>query len=721
MNKELEEYFKNMFSGIDENIVLDDEQIKAILNDDKHTLILAGAGTGKTITMTAKVKYLVDIKKVNPSKILVISYTKKAVEELKYLINNEFGINANIRTFHSLAYQYIKEIFKKRTCEIIDFNEKEKIFYDYINEKFKKNEIKNIVEIFNKTKINNKNFVYGKIFEDNYFKFKDYDSFFEYYKTKKIEEANNVGINKKIDEWVNRKKNSEYIITIKGELVKSASEMIIANFLFKHGIDYKYEKLYKKIESQYKPDFVLDLAGQEVYLEYFGLTDKKYQRIKQEKIDFHKARNNKFIYIENKPINQIEQELDFKLRTAGFMYSNKTDLDIYTQILNNNKLAQIYNLKSLFYDSIEQIKENIDRDNYQYIFTKYVEGLNETEKTNCINQFKYINDFYVYYSNKLYSSDIYGFDYSDLIFYSNKYMKELNLNNLNYEYIVIDEYQDISDGEYLISKNVSEKNDSKVFAVGDDWQSIYSFRGSNINYITNFNNYFEKPTILTISNTYRNSQELIDITGEFIRENKDQINKKLFSIKHLNQPIKFIEYDDRIINEKGNIQIDESIEYKRLKELILDIHKQEPNHNILILGRNNKMIENCFKYEKDFIDDLGTKIRISNIEDLKIEGMTIHKAKGLTFDEVIIIGMNVNFPSEDFNKYWLINLYKPKRKHESIPFAEERRIFYVALTRTKNNVYVLTNKNADNRSEFVDELIKLSNNENNIKKINSML
>lgn len=84
------DYFENMFKGIDDNIVLDTEQIASILSDEDSALIIAGAGTGKTTTMTAKVKYLVDIKKVDPTKILVMSYTKKATEELELRIKYIF-------------------------------------------------------------------------------------------------------------------------------------------------------------------------------------------------------------------------------------------------------------------------------------------------------------------------------------------------------------------------------------------------------------------------------------------------------------------------------------------------------------------------------------------------------------------------------------------------------------------------------------------------------
>lgn len=711
MNEELKEYFKNMFVNVDKNIVLDEEQISAILNDDKYTLVLAGAGTGKTTTMVAKVKYLVDIKNINPSRILVISYTKKAVEELQTLINDEFGINTNVTTFHSLAYKYVRNIFKNRKCEVVDYNKKESIFYDYINDMFKSKRIEDLINTFSKDKLDLNNYFYGTYFSENYLKYDDYDSFFKAYKQYKIEEAINKGIKNVINEWVDKKIKSENIITIKGELVKSVGEAVIANFLFKHGIEYKYEEIYSEIVEDrkvYKPDFTLDLAGNKVYIEYFGLNDKKYDKIKEKKIEFHKNNNNKFISIDRMSVEEILYELDIQLKKNGFIYRKKTDIEIYNQILDNNKLSQIFKLKNLFYESIMKIKESLNRENYIDVVKNYTKTLDEKDRKDAIKEFNYINEFYHYYFKKTFNLETYSFDYSDLIYYSNKYICDKKyLNDVRYDYIIIDEYQDISDREYLLARNTSNKSDSKVFAVGDDWQSIYSFRGSNINYITKFNNYFESPTILSINNTYRNSQELVNISGKFIKENKDQIDKSLVSIKHLAHPVQFVMYDDRIDEEIGNSILDDTIEYNVLKRLIMKIYQEKPEHNILILGRNNNMIEKCFKYDKDFIDDLGTKIKISFIKDLDIDGMTIHKSKGLTYDEVIIIGMNKTFPRGELNEYWLIDLFKYKKEEENIEFAEERRIFYVALTRTKNNVYILTNKNSKNRSNFVDELIKI--------------
>jgi len=102
------DYFDNLYQDIDDNIKLDEEQAKAILADEKYSLIIAGAGTGKTTTMAAKVKYLVEKKNVQPERILVISYTRKATEELEKRIVEDFNIPAHVTTFHSLGYEYNK-------------------------------------------------------------------------------------------------------------------------------------------------------------------------------------------------------------------------------------------------------------------------------------------------------------------------------------------------------------------------------------------------------------------------------------------------------------------------------------------------------------------------------------------------------------------------------------------------------------------------------------
>ena len=711
------DYFENMYKGIDDNIKLDEEQIKAILADEDYALIIAGAGTGKTTTMTSKVKYLVDIKGVDPSKILVMSYTKKATMELEDRIVDKFNIPACVTTFHSLGYKYIKQIFNKRKCIIIDSNDRENIFLEFFKQLFEnKDEVREVISLFRGTR--QKEWYFSKYFINNYELYNTYDEFFENYKKTKIEDAKRVGIEKLIEDRIYKYTTLEQPQTIKGEVVRSVAEVTIANFLFTHGIDYEYEKVYDEVmddNSIYKPDFTLELAGEEVYIEYFGMNDYRYNIIKKAKEEYHRNHHNKFISLDRIPLDILDERLDEELQKMGFTYNKKTSEEIYSQILDNNPLSQLYPFKELIYNCIETIKQSLKRDEYKSIVNNYLDTLRSDEKEDSARQFYYINKFYQFYQKKLYGSEEYRFDYSDLLYYSNKYINDISNNNtLNFEYIIIDEYQDISKDKYELAKKTADKNNSKVFAVGDDWQSIYAFSGSRIDYIYNFSKYFNSSKMFRITNTYRNSQELIDISGQFIMKNKSQIEKDLISKKHILDPIKFVEYDSS--NEIAEYDYNGEKfygyqEYKCLEDLILKIHKENPEHNILVLGRTNKIINKAFK-DSSFKDDLDTKITFVGHEDIDLEGMTMHKSKGLTFDEVIIIGLNKYFPNIDHSSYWLINLFRNPLLDEMIPFAEERRLFYVALTRTKNNVYLIIDKNAYNRSPFVEEIKNIIKNQN---------
>ena len=106
---EYKDYFDQMFRDIDPNVKLDEEQIKAVLVDEDYEMVIAGAGSGKTTTMSAKVKYLVEKRQIDPTQIIMISYTNEAIKELKTRINDEFKIPVNIYTFHKFCLDIIRK------------------------------------------------------------------------------------------------------------------------------------------------------------------------------------------------------------------------------------------------------------------------------------------------------------------------------------------------------------------------------------------------------------------------------------------------------------------------------------------------------------------------------------------------------------------------------------------------------------------------------------
>lgn len=257
--------------------------------------------------------------------------------------------------------------------------------------------------------------------------------------------------------------------------------------------------------------------------------------------------------------------------------------------------------------------------------------------------------------------------------------------NLKYKYIIIDEYQDTSFTRYNLIKAIINKCRAKLFAVGDDWQSIYQFTGCNLNIFLNFEKYFGYTKRIFITNTYRNCQELINVAGKFILKNKKQIKKKLLSNKNICKPIK-------IIYENSNI----------LEKLITYLIKK--NYlNILILGRNNNDIN---KYLTPNLIYKENTIIYKYNKNVNIKYMTIHRSKGLEEECVVILNLIDDikgFPSKMKNNE-VIELICKSNDNQ---YAEERRLFYVGLTRTKSNIYLIIPYK--NISVFAKEIIKKGN------------
>ena len=254
------------------------------------------------------------------------------------------------------------------------------------------------------------------------------------------------------------------------------------------------------------------------------------------------------------------------------------------------------------------------------------------------------------------------------------------------KYIIIDEYQDTSYIRFCLINEIIRCTSCNLLVVGDDFQSIYKFSGCCLDLFINFEYYFNDCKVLKLENTYRNSQELIDLAGSFIMKNKKQIKKNLVSKKRMESPIKIVYYDDIV---------------KDFKVLIESIY-DELKVPIMILGRNNEDINMVI--DDSFLLD-GEKVIYSNNKSIELYYMTVHKAKGLEEEVVIVINLDdryLGFPNKIKEEKGLRSVFD---SYDSYHFAEERRLFYVAITRTRGYCYLFSNKKKP--SIFVKEMERM--------------
>ena len=290
-------------------------------------------------------------------------------------------------------------------------------------------------------------------------------------------------------------------------------------------------------------------------------------------------------------------------------------------------------------------------------------------------------------------------------------------SSLKYKYIIVDEYQDVSINKVVLLKHLLKLNKAKLMAVGDDWQSIYRFAGSEVSLISNFDEQFNHSKIMKIEKTYRNSKQLISVAGEFIKKNPNQIDKELKSDKEFANPVIIKSFSEKTLlvpSEINSIKdknefVRESINDKRIKLLteIIDEVSLKEKQNILLLVRNNAdlgiirlWVQNP-KSNVKIIKNDNTQF-IFKLKEVVVKCMTIHKSKGLESDNVILFDIKEGFrglPDTQGDNKLLKFVIASKEK---IEFAEDRRLFYVALTRTKGRVYIISR--VIDESRFVSEI-----------------
>ncbi|RVT74451.1 hypothetical protein EOD40_13145 [Flavobacterium sufflavum] len=677
----------NLYFDDIEGKKLDDQQRTAIITDEYSNLIIAGAGSGKTLTILGKVKYLIEQKNVKPENILLLSFTKKTVDELNERLK-DIGLSTRANTFHKLGYDTIKK-YHTTLPSVTNENTLRKVVKEYLEK-----------EIFNDAEALEAYIIYVACYMNIPEEHESFDSLGKKLDTEKGIDFHTLKSKCEPEELNKVAKRS--LDTIQGEKVKSVEELTIANFLYLNGIEYEYEKPYPFGNTLYRPDFYL--KHYDIYLEHFGVdenngakwltpfNEKKYVEEMELKRETHKINNTKLLetYSYYNRNNILFDKLKELLKNENVIFKPRDTKSIFTKVTDNDKnfgkeitklIETFINLsksRQLNYDSITNLflDKNKARSEFmlerQEVFLKF--------SIQILKKYNYT------------LKELSEIDFNDMINEATDLIRK-NKPQYTYQHIIIDEYQDISYSRFNLIKEIRESSGARLICVGDDWQSIYRFAGSDISLFSNFEKYVGKHEQLFIEQTYRNSQSLIDITSKYIQKNKKQIQKNPKSKKEpLENPIKFVYYSS------------DNAEDVFIKEIQTLIDKND-NKSILVLGRHSFDINEFIKLtpnSKIKYNERNDKLEIKGFNNIDVKYITVHKSKGLEADNVIVLNLKnhlLGFPNKMTDDPMLSLLLSDDEEYR---FAEERRLFYVALTRTKNKAVLLIPTEV---SLFAEELI----------------
>lgn len=653
---------------------LDKQQRRSIVSGEENCLVVSSAGSGKTSSIVGKVKYLTEIKKINPQNILLISYTNKAAAEL----TERMGI-AGLRgyTFHKLALDIIGQttgqkpsIYENTDALFV------KIYHELLNDKkFKKS----VIEYFI-----------------------DYQTPEKEWEKRKNERRQQLSEQKEV-----RLKATFPDMDGKTVYVRSEQEQKICFALSSLSVKFRYEEPYEhplvdEMHSQYKPDFSIyfEQGGEtkRIYLEHFGVDEHglvpiwfakdrgiTYEEANQkynDGITWKKAAHEKFgtklltTSSADFHYSDIREKLKTLLEKADVSIQEKTDAELYDMVLppNSKHEKAFIRLVVTFVTLIKSSCKSVDE------VLRQTKNAGDERSTFIIKNI--FQPVYKRYIEEL--ANINQIDFTDAILQATDICR--SSHPVKYDYIIVDEFQDISVDRYNFLKVLREGNPpAKLYCVGDDWQSIYRFSGSDMALFNQFSDYFGQTEINKIETTYRFGEPLVSLSSQFIQRNEAQIKKNIHPFNpQVKTELQFCDYERR---DYCNV----------IGQLVASIPLDK---SVFLLGR--------YSFDDYYLSFMYKSVKEGNrffyiIGDRKIEFLTVHKSKGLEADYVIILQCNKDtygFPSlvsDDPVLNYVLT------KSDQYPYGEERRLFYVAITRAKVKTYILYDRRFP--SVFVDEFL----------------
>ena len=376
------------------------------------------------------------------------------------------------------------------------------------------------------------------------------------------------------------------------------------------------------------------------------------------------------LYAYDRSEGNLIQQLEEKLKPFGLEYEPIAPEEVFEKTFGKDKW-RLRGLVSSLATSILLIK------GYGKPWDEvYPQAKNRHDKAELKNMEKVLRPLYDAYQEHLLSND--EIDFEDMLNMASERIREGRFIH-QYRYVIVDEYQDLSRSRFTLLKALRDSKDYKLFCVGDDWQSIYRFNGCDVSYILDFERYWGSSTICLIGRTYRFSGDLLKMSSEFICRSKNQFKKNLIGMS------------DRDSKVKPLFGSDETAIRERISDRLLGLPEGK---SVLFLGRYNhdvRILDSDGYSWKPDLSDGSMIVTFSQRPDLKMRFMTIHSSKGLQADVVFSLNNKTGrygFPSRRDEPILISMLLGGNSNQED----EERRLFYVAMTRAKDMAYIVTVK-----------------------------
>lgn len=664
---------KDLFDRV-ESQPLTEEQARAVVCFDNRVQVVASAGSGKTSTMVAKAAYAIHRGLVAPDQIVLLAFNKKAAEELKARATRAFerlgmnGITVEATTFHALGLGIVGKATGRKP-DVPDW-------------------------------ATDANAGLGKLsglidhLKDQSAEFASRWDLFRWVFARDLPAF---GSSVVADGW--DKDGSGYLSTIRNERVRSQEELMIANWLFANGVDYQYERRYEldtvtESHSQYRPDFYYPAAN--LYHEHFALDE------------MGRAPQHFAGYLNGVAWKrQLHQENGTELiETTSHLLRNGDWIAHLSRALTDRGIKLDFNPDRPLPEGSQKPMENIELAGLMRTFISHAksnslnpEALNDRLDDLPVKAFKQRYRMFLDLAIPLMQAwDAAlaaegGIDFEDML---NLAAESLEQGRYKTPYLLVmaDEFQDASRARARLCSAMVRQRGHHFFAVGDDWQSINRFAGADVSVMTDFREFFGHGQVLKLEQTFRCPQELCDISSSFVLKNPAQIEKRVRSVTVPTGPVaQVFQVDQR---EKVQDAIDRYLE--KLCQEIRD-GQTPPGRgeqlSVAVLGRYNA--------DRAYLPE-HWKTRYGRW--LNVEFSTIHRSKGSEADYVVLPSMISRLRGNSFPNVRVDDsvLALAMPASDNFLHGEERRLFYVALTRARRGVAMFTVRGQ--RSPFLDELIR---------------